>query len=492
MLRDRSTGILALRYAALGVIISAWMATAPAAADWPFDGELPPIAAWYDDGFDWALPPSVFPYDEPGYFSGLFDPTIAAEPISLQPPEMMSSPDFDPMPSVDQVGYLYVESPSAATGASVYVPSTAAPTTQRIVVQPQSGPPQVNAMSPPWATSSQRAPAMVASRAFVQAAPTPAAPQVPSSRKGAQQGNSNAANTGTGAAAGKDDTTYGKKPEEPDPTQRREFLRTQSPLLKKGKWQFDVGLAYTLFEFDFPAIDANGTLVRGDLRRRTLVSPFAVRYGWSEKTQLFCNIPVGWRNTELATSPFTTNNSINDSSSYGGVGDITLGSTHLLRRGRQNLPDVVFTFSGGLPTGEKSVLSNATQGGLGTGFGSLAGQLVFIHTYDPFVLYWGGGYNHYFAGHIEGTPVQLGDQFSYQLGTGFAINDRVTLSSGLIGSYILGTTVNGQLIKNTQQEPLRFRSAVTLLRCKKIIEPFVEIGLTETSPAFRTGITWTF
>ncbi len=94
---------------------------------------------------------------------------------------------------------------------------------------------------------------------------------------------------------------------------------------------------------------------------------------------------------------------------YGGVGDITLGATHLLRKGYKTLPDVVFTLSGGLPTGEKSLLSNATTGGLGTGYGSLGGQLIMIHTYDPFVFYWGGGCNFYFEGNIDGTPVKLGD-----------------------------------------------------------------------------------
>jgi hypothetical protein len=526
MPRHRSTAWFALRIIALATTIACSSVAAATELDspfgvygGPFGDELPTLSSWFEDELGSCLA-------EPRWF----DPATSVSPLVLSGAELISKYEESEGEigdeCVEQVGYLYVEKQLSGDGSPAFVPGKSAaelgyPNTSqysaaRTGPAPRGTPAPTQAYpglvsqgsgfpgssyqtrgnganagysgSPGGSSYSQRAPAMLAARTFTQEVPG-SQPQIPSSRARSSTANSPA---DSAASPKKEGETYGKKPEDPATVQRQQFLRTQSPLLKKGDIQFDIGVAYTLYEFNFPAVDATSTLVRGDLRRRTLIAPLAMRYGLNKKTQLFLNVPVGWRNTELATSPFTTSSPVDESSSYGGFGDVTLGFTRLLRSGTKSLPDVVFTLSGGLGTGEKSVLSNATQGGLGSGFGSLGGQLTFIHTYDPFVVYWGGGYNHYFAGHIEGIPVQLGDQFSYQLGTGFAINDRVTLSSGLIGAYILGTEVNDRLIKNTQQEPLRFRSAVTLLRNKKIIEPFVEIGLTQTSPAFRTGVTWTF
>lgn len=286
-------------------------------------------------------------------------------------------------------------------------------------------------------------------------------------------------------------TTYGKQPDTPQP-ERRQFLRTQSPLLKRGARQYDVGVAYTLFEYNFPTIDAGGNLVRADLRRRTLIVPLSFRYGWSDRTQLYVNVPVGWRNSELATAPLNTPNPVDIGSNYGGVGDIQLGANHLLWKGCNLVPDCIVTFNAGLPTGEKSLLTNAFTGGLGTGFASLGGQIMFIHTYDPVAVFWGLGYNYYLGGDIQGVAVRLGDQFSYQFGVGYAINDRVTFSTSFTGAYVNPTSVSDAWVPNTQQEPYRLRAAVTIQRRCRIVEPFVEAGLTNTSPGVRTGITWTF
>ena len=287
-----------------------------------------------------------------------------------------------------------------------------------------------------------------------------------------------------------DGSTYGQRP--PDTSgERRQFLRTQSPLLGRGKWQFDTGFAYSEFQYNFPTV-ANGILVRDDLRRRTLISPLALRYGVTPRLQAFANIPVGWRQTENATAPITTPFPSDISSNYVGIGDVVLGGNYLLRRGSDGVPDIVFTLSAGLPTGEKSALTNIFQGGLGTGFPSLAAQCLFIHTYDPVVVFWGGGYNHYFSGKIDNTPIQLGDQIMFQLGTGYSLNDRVTISTAFIGMYIDQVRLDGSNVPDSQQEPIRMRFATTTLRNSRIVEPFAEIGTTSTSPAFRFGVTWTF
>lgn len=490
MLGKRTT--LALRATMAWVIVVGLAATAVGDDPWPYADAFFPVPALTED---WT---GLAPWRDGGVFedSGPHHESAIeyAECPSLAPPEFLLCGGVDCGDGEIQLcsQYLIIQPGETSSprriASPMVVPQRAAP--QYVLPQPWMTPAVVQAMPPAVPTMPLPPPSYPVSSypAYPVAQSTTQVPAPPL----LAQPTAAPAIPNVDSPVVTDDTKFGKEPTPPSPVERQQFLRTQSPLLKQGQRQFDLGAAYTLFEYNFPAIDAGGNLVRADLRRHTLICPFAVRYGWSDKTQLFLNVPVGWRGTELATSPLTTPTPVDNTSSYGGLGDITLGFTRLLRRGYKTMPDVVFTFSGGLPTGEKSLLSNATQGGLGTGFGSLGGQLIFIHTYDPFVLYWGGGCNFYFPGSIEGTPVHLGNQYLFQVGAGYALNDRATISTGLIGGYIANSTVNHQTVQNTQQEPFRFRSAVTLLRCKKIIEPFVEIGLTNTSPALRTGVTWTF
>ena len=94
---------------------------------------------------------------------------------------------------------------------------------------------------------------------------------------------------------------------------------------------------------------------------------------------------------------------------------------------------------------------------------------------------------------MDEINVQPGDYYSYRGGVGFAVNERITLSSQLYGSYITEPKLDGQRIKGDDLEPIYLRFAVTISqRCDRICEPFVEVGLTSDSANTRFGVTWTF
>jgi hypothetical protein len=285
---------------------------------------------------------------------------------------------------------------------------------------------------------------------------------------------------------------FGERPPEPE-IRRVElaFLRTQNVLLRAGEWQFDYGFYYFNSEFDFPAVNG-GFLTRADLVRRQFVVPFAFRYGWSDRLQLFTNVPVGWRHNEIVTSPLTDPNPIEINEEDFAIGDITLGASYHLWETDGCCPDVIFTGSVGLPTGEQSLVIAPLDGGLGTGFTSLSWQLLFIHTYDPVVVYWGFGHRHYFADTVSGIRVQPGEELTYQLGCGFAVNDRVTLSTAFLGSYVTQSEFDGDALLGSEAEPSRVRFALTALRNCRIVEPFVEIGTSSRAPQSRVGVTWTY
>jgi hypothetical protein len=217
--------------------------------------------------------------------------------------------------------------------------------------------------------------------------------------------------------------------------------------------------------------------------------------------QMFLNMPVGWSGTQFSFSGF------DESENIFGAGDLRLGTSVLIKKAKGCSPDVIGTFDMTFPTGNDNFATLGLFPGaqLGEGFYALAASLLCIHTYDPVVLYYGGGYRHRFDDPSMGFQIDPGEQFFYQMGVGFAINERITLSASFLGVYATQIYVDDVAVDGSNQEPMRMRFSVTILnpdRClpkwrgickvKEIVEPFAEIGMTEDSPDARFGIVWTY
>ncbi len=273
---------------------------------------------------------------------------------------------------------------------------------------------------------------------------------------------------------------YGEAPVDRTP----QFLRAVTPLLRPGQWQYDYGLTYALQEFDFP-VEIGGLPARADLRQRALYVPLAVRYGWNRRTQLFANLPVGWADTELAT-PVQDN-----SSTVGGLGDLTFGITRLLCENNRTGQSLIGTLRSTAPTGAEANPLILTSAGLGNGVWQLGGDLLVVQTMDPIILFYGAGYTYSFEEDFQGVEVGFGHQILYNLGVGFAANERVTLSTAVLGSYITETRFNGRSAPGTDQDPIRIRLAATIAQRCRLVEPFVNFGITDTAPSAQLGIVWT-
>lgn len=297
----------------------------------------------------------------------------------------------------------------------------------------------------------------------------------------------------TATAQSRNERTYGEAPT----SDTLEFLRRQSVLLDPGDAQVDVGLVYTLFENDFPVPvtdPVSGDLVNvvdTRLRRRLLYIPGAIRYGLARRIQLFAYMPIGYTNTQ--TSATTVNFSA--ASSNAGVGDITAGGTFLLREGCGGYsPTIVSNVGFTAPTGKFSTpLFGLVPGSnLGQGFWAVGADALFINQYDPIVVFYGAGYRHLFHRNFGPTDYQPGEQLSYQFGLGFAVNDRVVLSTALQGLYITNVYLNDQIAKGTNIEPISLRFAATMTRKCRIIEPFALVGMTHDAPRAQFGVIYTF
>jgi len=265
----------------------------------------------------------------------------------------------------------------------------------------------------------------------------------------------------------------------------RAFLRTQTPLLKRGQWQFDLGATYSISEVRFPALLPGPILTEDRYQLRDLDSLLGFRYGVNERLQWFGATRVGWQSTEVTDG---LNLLRNDN---GGIGDLVTGFNFLLRQETECAPSIITSFTMTAPTGNPRNPVILADTGLGLGAWTFTPEVLMVKSLDPVVLFWGAGYRHVMENNFQGDDIKIGDSIQYNFGTGFGVNENVTLSSALLGSYILDTKVNSQRLLGTAGDAISIRTAATIARRRKIIEPFVTFGLTQRAPAASLGIIWT-
>ena len=156
-------------------------------------------------------------------------------------------------------------------------------------------------------------------------------------------------------------------------------------------------------------------------------------------------------------------------------------------------PDLISAISIRAPTG-----GTPGEQGISTGSGHWAGTLGlhFIKTVDPIVLFWGIRYTHEFpAMHFlnDGVyNVQPGESMDYNFGFGFAVNDKVSLSTQVSGEYQWEIQADDREIPGSSSEPVSLRQALTFRASRKtFIEPSLNIGLNDNTPDFIIGISVT-
>ena len=291
-----------------------------------------------------------------------------------------------------------------------------------------------------------------------------------------------------------------------------EFLRAETVLLKPGKYQFDIGIQYQIQERNFPILfiarDAapvvSGThfaatdgstnqfiVDQAHFKQRELTVPMQLRYGLFDKVQVFLGAPVGWSNTEVDL----TNR--DEFKNDGGLGDIYWGATIQFAAAEADCPYVIGTFVATAPSGGDPFTTAAAFSpngpSLGNGFWQLAGNLLFIQPLDPVTFFYGAGIRGSFEHEYIGVNFEPGLEYNYTFGLGFAINEKVTLSTQLFGEYQSRLQANGQGLEGSTQEPISLQFAATIARpCERYVEPFIGFGLTEDAVAANFGITWTY
>jgi hypothetical protein len=303
-----------------------------------------------------------------------------------------------------------------------------------------------------------------------------------------------AAGTNADGEEPKNLVTADKLGEEP-PDNSLQFLRFTGILLKPGQTQYDIGLTYTFSENQFPILitDGMGGIIGVDevnFRLRELSMPFEMRCGLTKRVQMFAGSSLGWSNVELTVDDLEAFD--ND----GGLGDIYGGVTIQFREQTECSPHVIGTFGFTAPTGGdpfSSASGFAPSGpALGGGFWNVFGNMLWVRTYDPVTTFYGVGVRHSFEHEYIGLDLRPGNEYNYTCGVGFAVNEKMTLSTRFRGAWIDNLDVNGQRIIGSTLEPMSIRMAATIAQKKKIVEPFVEFGITDDATSSYFGVICTY
>ncbi len=261
--------------------------------------------------------------------------------------------------------------------------------------------------------------------------------------------------------------------EAPDEDFRRVFLRESLVLLQPGETQLEFSLEYLRDQF------SNVRTRAGSLRT-------TARVGLPGEFEVFLEAPFSWHEQEVfVVGPGSTVREIADENS--GIGDISAGLNFEIAGESADWPSILGTVSYTEPTGEEPDLDGPLAAVLGPGSIALSqgrrnatGGLTFVRSSDPGVLFGGLYFTYFDKESLGGIEIEDGHLFIYRFGTGFAVNDQLTLSGLFTGAFRTKTKLNGKTVPQSDVEPLALRVGIThSFSTKRYIEPSVIFGLNE-------------
>lgn len=426
---------------------------------------------------------------------------VAAKPVTKN--------SAKPAPATANAAAAEMTTPASATRANAASPTP--PTTKTVAVAAsaeRSAPSKAAGKSNATANGGVRpnraaAPADgSANIGIVPANYQPAEAEQPeSSNSSSSGGSSSGGAASSGTASGEGGTGQSGAIGIAPPKEVPEFLRQESVLLDPGEYQIEVGLLYTLTQSSsvLQLSTGDATFV-GDLerRQRLMLTTLDLRVGITPKLQGSILLPFGWSSGETV---FAGQDQV---SSTGGIGDIALSLTRLIREGDQNSSQILMNLAMSAPTGESNFVSSVSTPGsqLGQGFYTMTGGITFVRVFDPLVMFGGFGLQHRFDTEVApGITLSPGELAYYRFGIGWAVNTRVTLNGSFSGSYLTDIELNNRRVAGTSREPMSLRLAATIARAKRhsdtkpklrTVEPHLQFGLTESAPAVQMGISWSY
>jgi hypothetical protein len=249
------------------------------------------------------------------------------------------------------------------------------------------------------------------------------------------------------------------------------FLREQKVLIRRGEVWFELNTFYsTDTRNDFVATGAG--VGQAEIRTQVVETTAILRYGLLNDLEADLRVPFVYadQKVDLGVSRLSSDDA--------GLGDVAAGLRYQVWRERGATPDVVLSVEGKAPTGDEPFL--------GTGHWNVGGSISLVKTLDPVVLFGRVGY----TATLASGGRDPGDEVFYQLGIGYSLNDRVSLSTQLIGAVIGHSSGDDDTtVRRSNLNILSLQLSVTALVTKRLyVEPTVNIGLSDDAPDVIAGV----
>jgi hypothetical protein len=284
-------------------------------------------------------------------------------------------------------------------------------------------------------------------------------------------------NQASNPAPGQEPKPIGQKPEDVGDI-RKIFLRQSAVLLHPR--QVEVEGAFT-----YQHTQASATILNAKFRQFQI--PLNLRVGLFNRGEAFVTVPPAYAQRGLAFA-----DSVISHEEFG-IGDVTAGLNYELACETAARPDVIASVALGFPTGSKP---NEQGLSLGTGHWMTTVGLQFIKISDPIALFGGISYAHQYQARYflddAVHNVDPGEIAGYNFGFGFAVNENISLSAQVTGSYQSDARADGKKILGSSREPGSLRSALTYRYSSgTYVEPSITIGLDQDTPDFAIGFSLT-
>jgi outer membrane putative beta-barrel porin/alpha-amylase len=245
------------------------------------------------------------------------------------------------------------------------------------------------------------------------------------------------------------------------------FLRAQKVLIRRGEVGLELNSFYsTDTREDF--VNLGTTVGRAQVRTRVVESTLIARYGLLNDLEADLRVPFVYadQQIDLGVARLRQDDA--------GLGDVAAGLRYQVWRERPGTPDVILSVEGKSRTGDEPLL--------GTGHWNVGGSIALVKTLDPVVFFGRLGY----TATLERDGRDPGDEVFYQLGIGYSLNDRVSLSTQLVVGH---SKQDDTTIRRSDLDILSLQLGVTVLVTKRMfVEPVVNLGLSEDAPDVIAGI----
>jgi hypothetical protein len=276
-------------------------------------------------------------------------------------------------------------------------------------------------------------------------------------------------------------------------------------LLPPGTVELDNGISY--FNSTSDRIHINGftifpILVVGDIssersERDILLSSMTTRIGLPRDLQLDVRVPYGYQSERTVTAD---NQKL--SQRFLGLGDVEVGLTKQLKRGRGLGPDLLGGIRWKSTTGPDPYEPTSTEATLGTGFQSLQANLTAVKPSDPLVFFGSLSYTANLSAtkRIQSSDptnpnslttgrVNPGDTIGFQVGTALSVNPEASLNFALDQRFTRSTSLNGKSLAGTYLSEAVFHLGTSYICAPgRSVDLGLGIGLSRGAPNFQFSV----